>query len=201
MVENVLILGLLLCVAALLSFHPRLQSSSAWKATVTPLASIMGSGFLVCAPLLANNVGYDAVFAMTGLLAVAYAVGGAIRLNILHVESLLEEHDAPRTLVGLETGSRWVLAGAYVISVTYYLQLLAAFVLHQAQVDDPMVAKGLTTGVLLVIAVVGGTWGLSALESVERYAIALNLGTGSRQRRFQFPLLLVKILADRCARQ
>ena len=97
MIENVVIVAILLVVAATLVFHPRLQASRSWKATLTPLASIMGSGFLVCAPLLAENVGYDAVFAMAGLLAVAYAVGGAIRYNIAHAEPLLEGPASPPT--------------------------------------------------------------------------------------------------------
>ena len=36
MVENGLILGVLLVVAAILVFHPRLQASRAWKAMLTP---------------------------------------------------------------------------------------------------------------------------------------------------------------------
>ena len=44
-------------VAALLAFTPKVRASRAWKATVTPLSSIMGSGFLVSAPLVAAAVG------------------------------------------------------------------------------------------------------------------------------------------------
>lgn len=57
-------LNLFLVVVALArggdrAFSGRLSSSMNWKATVTPLASIMGSGFLVSAPLLAGIVGTD----------------------------------------------------------------------------------------------------------------------------------------------
>ena len=41
-----------LLFAGYLAFSPRLKGSSYWKAMVTPLASIMGSGFLVSAPLM-----------------------------------------------------------------------------------------------------------------------------------------------------
>ncbi|RLB54069.1 MAG: hypothetical protein DRJ42_10220 [Deltaproteobacteria bacterium] len=177
MLESALILTVLTAVAAVLVLHPRLQRSSAWKAMVTPLSSIMGSGFLVCAPLLADNVGYDAVLAMGGLLLIAFAVGGAVRYNIRYVEPMLATQSGPKALGRLENGGRWVLSAAYVISISYYLQLLAAFVLHMTGVDDALIAKLVTTGVLVAITVIGSTWGLDALESVERYAIGLNLGT------------------------
>ncbi|MGJ0395441.1 MAG: hypothetical protein ACR65U_04335 [Methylocystis sp.] len=43
-------------------------------ATVTPLASIFGSGFLAIAAILAMAAGRDAVFAMAGICALAYGV-------------------------------------------------------------------------------------------------------------------------------
>ena len=83
MLSAVIILVALL-LASYLAFSKRLSSSSDWKATVTPLASIMGSGFLVSAPLLAGIVGNLAVACMALLLVLAYAVGSAIRFNIRH---------------------------------------------------------------------------------------------------------------------
>jgi len=110
-----------------------LAGSSDWKATVTPLASIMGSGFLVSAPLLAGVVGNLAVLCMAALLVLAYAVGSAIRFNIRYFEPIESEHGPAQTIAFL---SRIVLAAAYFISVTYYLQLLAAFVLNAAGVQS-----------------------------------------------------------------
>ncbi len=176
MVENVFILLVLTLSAGLLIFHPKLAGSRAWKAMVTPLASIMGSGFLVCAPLLASNAGYDAIFAMLVLLVLAFFIGGALRFNIRFVEPLLESGQ-PGAFARVEASSRWILSIAYVISISYYLQLLAAFVLHMIQVEDLLVAKSLTTLVLLGVALMGASRGLGALESLERYAIGLNLGT------------------------
>jgi len=46
------------CIALL--FLPALRNSDDWRATVTPLASIIGSGFLVVAPLLGYAVGSSA---------------------------------------------------------------------------------------------------------------------------------------------
>ena len=52
-----------LLLAGYLALSPRLKGSSNWKAMVTPLASIMGSGFLVSAPLLGGLVGNLALVA------------------------------------------------------------------------------------------------------------------------------------------
>ena len=60
---NVVIVVVAVLLGGYLAFSKRLGGSSSWQATVTPLASIMGSGFLVSAPLLAGIVGNLAVFA------------------------------------------------------------------------------------------------------------------------------------------
>jgi hypothetical protein len=74
-------------------FAPRLTASPVWRATVTPLASIVGSGFLVSFPLLTHDLGFYALIAMAGLAVFAYPFGGAIRFNILHGEPLLFAKD------------------------------------------------------------------------------------------------------------
>ena len=79
---NIVIIFVTLILGCYLAFSRRLAVSSNWKAMVTPLASIMGSGFLVSAPLLAGIVGNLAVVCMAVLLVLAYLVGGAIRFNI-----------------------------------------------------------------------------------------------------------------------
>jgi predicted lipid-binding transport protein (Tim44 family) len=85
---STIIIIVALAMGAYLAFSKRLAASSNWKATVTPLASIMGSGFLVSAPLLAGIVGNLAVVCMAILLVLAFAVGGAIRFNIRHFEPI-----------------------------------------------------------------------------------------------------------------
>lgn len=80
---------------------------------MTPLASIIGSGFLVSVPLLAGEVGNWSVFAMAALIGAAYLVGAAIRFNIRHVEPLLAasaQEKAPRLEESLERLSHLVLA-------------------------------------------------------------------------------------------
>jgi len=173
-VINVIIIVTAVLLTAWLAFSRRLAASSGWKATVTPLASIMGSGFLVSAPLLAGLVGNLAVVCMAVLLVLAYAVGGAIRFNIRHFEPIESAgHGPAQTLSFL---SRIVLAVAYFVSVTYYLQLLAAFLGNAVGVTSPMVANLTTTALLLVIGGVGIWRGLGMLEGLEKYAVALNLG-------------------------
>ena len=87
---NFALLAVAAALFATLTFAPWFRRSDEWAATVTPLASIMGSGFLVCGPLLAATVGLWTPVAMLGLLAVAYAIGGAIRFNIREIQSSLE---------------------------------------------------------------------------------------------------------------
>jgi len=171
---NILIVVVALAVAAYLALSKRLGASKVWKATVTPLASIMGSGFLVSAPLLAGLVGKWAVLCMAVLLVVAYAVGHVIRFNIRYFEPM--EHDGYGPVQDAAFVSRVVLAGAYFISVTYYLQLLAAFALNAVGVQGELWANMVTTFILLAIGVVGMWRGLDELEKVEGYAISLNLG-------------------------
>jgi hypothetical protein len=170
---NAIIVATALSVAGYLTLSKRAAGSLDWKATVTPLASIMGSGFLVSAPLLAGAVGNLAVVCMAGLLVLAYAIGDAIRFNIAHFEPIENEIGVPQRIAFM---SRIVLACAYFISVTYYLQLLAAFVLSSFGHSDPMAANVITTALLSTIGVIGIVRGLDRLEAVEKYAISLNLG-------------------------
>ena len=171
---NAIIICVAVALAAYLALSKHLAASSSWKATVTPLASIMGSGFLVSAPLLAGTVGNLAVVCMAMLLVLAYLVGGAIRFNIRHFEPIENKGHGPAQDIAFL--SRIVLVAAYFISITYYLQLLAAFVLNAVGVKDDMAANAITTALLVTIGGIGMWKGLGKLESVEKYAISLNLG-------------------------
>ncbi len=171
---SLIIVACAILLALFLAFSKKLSGSSNWRATVTPLASIMGSGFLVSAPLLSGRVGNLAIFCMAGLLLIAYGVGGAIRYNIKYFE--------PRSKTGRGVAqsiallSRIVLVAAYLISVTYYLQLLTAFLLSAAGIGGASFANWITTALLLIIGGVGMWRGLGMLERVEKYVIAFNLG-------------------------
>jgi hypothetical protein len=170
---NAVIVLVALAAGGYLAFSKRLAGSKNWQATVTPLASIMGSGFLVSAPLLAGTVGNLAVVCMTMLLALAYAVGGVMRFNIRHFEPIEKQRGVAQDVA---FASRIVLAGAYFISVTYYLQLLSAFALNIAGVESLFASRLVTTALLASIGLIGVWRGLGELEMVEKYAVSLNLG-------------------------
>ena len=195
---SLIVVATTLAVGGVLLFYRPLAGSSTWRAMVTPLASIMGSGFLVCAPLLYASVGNAAVWAMAGLLALAYAVGWVVRFNIRYGEPLFERrpvcptergehrlhaaHCAGAQRVGwsgaadaVEKLSHIALTGAYCVSVSYYLQLLAGFGLHYFHIQAGWTGKVLVTAILAGIGAVGALRGLSGIERVERVVVGLNL--------------------------
>jgi hypothetical protein len=153
----------------------RLIRSTTWRAAITPLASIIGSGFLVLAPLLADTVGPWAPLAMLGIVAAGYALGASIRFNIVHAEPLLGAEEPPATIRDVERVSRFALGLAYVISVAFYLRLMAAFVLGAVGADTELNGRVVTTAVLAVIGVVGLVRGLHGIEAIEIPAVTLKL--------------------------
>lgn len=170
---NVLIITVAISLAGFLAFSPRLDRSVGWQATATPLASIMGSGFLVSAPLLAGIVGNLALFCMAALLVLAYFVGSVMRFNIRHFEPVEYQKGAAQSVSVI---SRVVLVGAYFISVSYYLQLLAAFLLGSLGIDSALGQNLISSVLLITISGVGMWRGLDELGGIEKYAVSLNLG-------------------------
>jgi len=157
-----------------LLFRPRLVKAELWQATVTPLASIIGSGFLVAGPILAATAGTWAWLAMCGLCAIAYLFGSAIRHNIIHIEPQLHG-DPPTWLRGIERLSDLTLALAYFVSVAYYLNLFAAFGLRLGDILDPLWIRIVATIVIAAVGAVGAAGGLDALERVAISAVGLKL--------------------------
>ena len=159
----------------------------------------MGSGFLVCAPLLYAHVGNNAVFAMAGLLLLAYGIGSVIRFNIRHAEPFFDAHTSPKhvpkqehklhkshretahkashlkALNTFEKISHLILTCAYCISVSYYLQLLSHFSLQSFAWSTPAFENGIVTVILLGIGAIGLFRGLNGIERVERIVVSLNL--------------------------
>ncbi|MCA0938408.1 hypothetical protein LCM08_02455 [Salipiger pacificus] len=165
-----LILAASLC-AALLLLWPRLSRARLWRATVTPLASIIGSGFLVLGPILESAYGIWAPAVMAALCLGAWLFGGAVRFNIARRSRGARSPGEER----LETGASWALAFAYVISVAYYLNLFGAFGMRLTPWHDPIHAKLLTSAMFLLVLGVGWTRGFSALERMEQVAVGLKL--------------------------
>ena len=70
----------------LLFFNKRVVGNSLWQATITPLASIIGSGFLVAAPILNSLNSSKSTILMLFLCLISYSIGVVIRWNIQNVE-------------------------------------------------------------------------------------------------------------------
>ncbi len=158
-----------------LSMMPRIRENIWWNATVTPLASIIGSGFLVIAPLLAAVVGSYALAAMLGIVLLAYSVGHAIRYNIQHAEPLEGSPKAPRGLKFSTKLSGASLSVAYVISVAFYIRLLASFALSLTPINNAFYEDLLATAILIAIAAIGYIRGLRGLEVVETISVSIKL--------------------------
>lgn len=168
---NALILTVVVVFGAVLIW-PKVANSVLWRATITPLASIIGSGFLVLGPILDVSYGGYAPFVMIGLCAIAYLFGSAIRFNIAAIET----HPAPSILLSrLEAVASIVLAFAYIVSVAYYLNLFGAFGVSLTDLNDGFHANLLTTAVFMLILFTGLARGFSALERLEQVSVGLKL--------------------------
>ncbi|RAP57218.1 hypothetical protein [Oleiagrimonas sp. MCCC 1A03011] len=153
---------------------PTVRRRPAWRATVTPLASIIGSGFLVVGPVLAGVAGSWATAAMIGLCVLAWLFGSAIRFNIVHAEPLRDSETRPH-LQALDRLSEVMLAFAYFISVAYYLNLLGAYLLKGFGVVDPTWERVATSVIVLALGVLGYWRGFKAIERVEVFAVSFKL--------------------------
>jgi hypothetical protein len=150
------------------------KSNSLIDATITPLASIFGSGFLVIVPILAGAVGSYSVLAMASVCSLALVVGAVIRFNIKHTEPILADKP-PESTLSIERASDLSLILAYVISVSLYLRILSSFVLGGLGVDSSLNESILTSAVILIIMIIGVTRGLQQLEVLERWALFVTL--------------------------
>ena len=130
-----IMLVVIAAIVLLFMFHPRLTKSESWHATLTPLSSIIGSGFLIIAPLLASLVGTYSPLAVTGIVVLAYAIGDVIRFNIIHAEPLLHDKKAHPVIYKIDLFANTALSFAYVTAVAFYLSLLSSFLLTYTQGD------------------------------------------------------------------
>ncbi len=164
--------------AMIFLFSKKVRQSTFWQATVTPLASIIGSGFLVSTPLLVLLVGKWAPIIMLIVVIVAYALGAAMRCNILYLEPLLKDEKQKHLWVcKLEILSRPILGIAYIISATFYLKLLSAFIFKPLGLDFHGLSSNLLTSIILLfIGITGLFRGLKSLERLAEYSVNTKLG-------------------------
>jgi hypothetical protein len=167
-----------LAAAAFLTFG-RFARTTAWRATVTPLASIIGSGFLICGPLLAKEFGSAAILAMAVLLAIAYAVGAVIRFNIVHVENIAPTLSLHDPMAWAMRAAQVLLAIAYAVSVAYYLKLLAEFTMKPLDVPPEwhgLIANILVTVIILALTALTFSGDIRKIEHAAHASVSVKLG-------------------------
>lgn len=169
--------GFLLLLAvgtAAIMLRPSLRDAPFWRATVTPLASIIGSGFLVVVPLLAGITGTLSVEAITAIVLLSFGLGSAIRFNILHDGRAIRVQIST-AVAALERLSDLALALAYIVSITFYIRLMSGFLLSGFAVHSPFNADAVATLVLAFIGIYGWWHGLFGLERLEEYSVTIKL--------------------------
>jgi len=142
---------------------------------VTPLASIIGSGFLVVAPLLGSIMGDQAPIAMLGIVVVAFLIGAVIRFNIAHLEERIDDRSCGKVVLHVEQASGVALGLAYVVSVAFYLRLLGAFALRGIGITSEVGDQIIATLLLLLIGATGARRGLHGLERAEQVSVSVKL--------------------------
>lgn len=171
-----IVLVFIAVIALLFMYQPRLTKSKSWRATLTPLSSIIGSGFLIIAPLLASVVGEYSPVAVTAIVVFAYAIGGVIRFNIIHAESLLHDRKTHPLIYRIDLFANAVLSFAYVTAVAFYLSLLSSFLLTYIGFgDSPNLERLMTTIIIVFIATTGFIRGLGGLEKLEAHSMSIQL--------------------------
>lgn len=140
-------------------------------ATVTPLASILGSGLLIIVPVLESVLGSLAVLGAIAVSALAYAVGTAIRHNVRVVEPLTAAGTLDRTTRRLDETADAVIVVAYVISVALYLRILAQYVLRYTGGDSGLGERAVAVGCVLLIVAIGVARGFSGLDRLDRVSL------------------------------
>jgi hypothetical protein len=164
---------LVVVVTAATLLYPKLANALLWRACMTPLASIIGSGFLILGPILVSAFGQYGPLVMAILCALAYLFGAAIRFNIARIQRLGNMRSGFEKT--LETVSSWALAFAYIISVAYYLNLLGSFAVSRTPLNDTFHAQLVTSAVFIVVLFIGWTRGFHALERMEQITVGLKL--------------------------
>ena len=160
-------------------YRPAIQRSSAYQATVVPLANIMDVGFLMMTPIIVVLVGYDAPIFMLAICGVAIAAGFAISYNIRHYEAIEGaghgDAEGGDRILSLGAVSQWALFAASVVNIGYYSQLMMILVLEPLGLNTEDRVTWTAVIVLLALAIVGYTRGLDELNTLGNRTTAFNL--------------------------
>lgn len=141
------------------------------RASVTPLASIFGSGFLIIVPVLERTLGAISILGVAAVVLLAWFVGSAIRHIVREVEPALADGSADAGTKRLERLSDVLIVVAYVISVALYLRIMAEYIVSFAGDPSDDAERILATAAVLVIVSVGVLRGFHGLDVMERIAL------------------------------
>jgi hypothetical protein len=104
-------------------------------------------------------------------------VGAVIRFNIAEAEPYLAQAPANDRVAWLARIGQIVLAGAYAVSIAYYLKLLALFSLRPINLDTDFGANLLVTAILAVLVALSySSGGLRRVERVAEASVSAKLG-------------------------
>lgn len=141
-------------------------------ASVTPLASIFGSGFLIIVPVLERSLGALAAWGALAVTAVAWFVGSAIRHNIATIEPAAAQGRLRDGDELLERLSDVAIALAYIVSVALYLRIMAEYIVDYAGVTiDGAASSIVASAAVMLIVLVGLFRGFAGLDLMERLAL------------------------------
>ncbi len=146
-------------------------------ATVTPLASILGSGLLIVVPVLERTLGALAVLGAIAVSAVAWSVGTAVRHGVRVVEPLEDAGELDPVTARLGWLADGVIAVAYVISVALYLRIMAVYLVSYLLGSGSVVAERVVAcGAVVLIVAIGIVRGFSGLDKLDRVTLVAVLG-------------------------
>lgn len=147
------------------------------RASVTPLASILGSGLLIIVPVLERTLGSLSVVGAAAVCAVAWVVGTAVRHCVRVVEPALASGSPDRVDAWLDRAGDAVIVVAYVISVALYLRIMAQYVADYVGLGGSAAwERGLACGAVVLIVIVGITRGFAGLNLLDEVSVAVVLG-------------------------
>ena len=154
----------------------RLDRRTVLRATVTPLASILGSGLLIIVPVLEGVLGRWSVLGALGVVAVAWLVGIAVRHGVRAIEPRAADGSLDQTTLRLEKLADAVIVVAYVISVALYLRIMAQYVVQlTAGGSDGLVERIIACGAIVLLVTIGVTRGFSGLDVIDRISLGVVL--------------------------
>lgn len=142
-------------------------------ASVTPLASILGSGLLIIVTVLERTVGALSVFGAIGICVIAWLAGTAIRHNVIVVEPLQAAGRLDRATERLGRVADAVIVVAYVISVALYLRIMALYLVGLlAPGGSTVPERVIACAAVAVIVAIGILRGFRGLDRLDRVALA-----------------------------